>query len=70
MMDIADQLANGLLGDESQQIQNGKLDGGQRRAEGDAVEPEIEAVGTTMSADFSVRAAFLRLDRLMGDMFK
>ena len=44
VMDVADQLAEGLAGDASQQVEDGELDRGQRRADGDAVVPEVEAV--------------------------
>ena len=44
VMDVADQLAEGLPGDASQEVEDGELDRGERRADGDAVVPEVEAV--------------------------
>src|SRR5258708_14897357 len=43
-MDVANQLADGLASDAPQQIENGKLDGGQWRADGYSVVPEIESI--------------------------
>src|ERR1035438_3468026 len=43
-MDIPNQLPNGLFGDASQQVEDGKLNGRQRSADGNAVVPEIKAV--------------------------
>src|ERR1035438_2772271 len=43
-MDIPTQLPNGLFGDASQQVEDGKLNGRQRSADGNAVVPEIKAV--------------------------
>ena len=44
VMDVADQLAEGPPGDAPQQVEEGELDRRQRRADGDSVVPEVEAV--------------------------
>src|SRR5208337_2889445 len=44
VLDVPNQLAHGLVGDASQHVEDRKLDRGQRRANGNTVVPEIEAV--------------------------
>src|SRR5688572_27848182 len=44
IMDFADQLSHGFIGDLTKHIQYGKLDGGQRHSQRDAIVSEIKTV--------------------------